>query len=534
MVDNKKRVSKLVKFGVNYFFPPALLFLLGLSWAFASPIGSAADDHFHLSSIWCAKGENNLCNNGPNEDTQLVARVLAAWPPCYVKWPSSFKSASCLSEIELPLQLIEIDKVYLNSPGNYPPLFYEVMKIFAGDNPYSSIQIMRIINTVIASFLLFLALLVSPFIVKRALIISWGIVVIPVGIFYIASTNPTSWAISSLGTFWAFILAIIYQRKRNNKLLLVAIIGASITLLLSLGSRSDSVVYLTISLIAIFIITFNKEIFINKSKRFYLSLSILLALFSFYFFSFVSRILIGGIGLRFPGAQSTNDQPNSLVNLLLDFPSFIVALFGGQSPYKDQFRGDLYKNFSYGISWSDFSLPTVTGISIFTSFIVLLFAGLNKASLKKMLSVATIFTTLILIVILTKGSSGIYLEAFNAVHFQPRYFIPGLLILTGFSFIKSGKNDPLLNPIPSAIVTTFLITGGSFAWLATISRFSVGPNSAFTNFWKDPLWWSLPESITRLEFFVVTFFITALWYISTILLWSLKLDKSRSIFLEKN
>jgi hypothetical protein len=43
-VDNKKRVSKLVKYGVNYFFPPALLFLLGLSWAFASPIGSAADD----------------------------------------------------------------------------------------------------------------------------------------------------------------------------------------------------------------------------------------------------------------------------------------------------------------------------------------------------------------------------------------------------------------------------------------------------------------------------------------------------------
>jgi hypothetical protein len=534
MVDNKEGLLKLVKYGVNYFFPPMLLFLLGLSWAFASPIGSAADDHFHLSSIWCAKGENNLCNDGPNEDTQLVARVLATWPPCYVKWPSSFKSAICLSEIELPLQLIEINKVYLNSPGNYPPLFYEVMKIFASDNPYSSIHIMRIINTLIASFLLFLALLVSPFIIKRALIVSWGIAVIPVGIFYIASTNPSSWAISSLGTFWAFILAIIYQRKRNNKLLVVAIIGASITLLLSLGSRRDSVIYLTISLIAIFIITFNKEIFINKSKRFYLSTSILIALLSFYLFSFVSRNLIGGIGLRFPGAQSTNDQPNSLVNLLLDFPSFIVALFGGQSPYKDQFRGDLSKNFSYGISWSDFSLPTVTGISIFTSFIILIFASLNKASVKKMLSVTTIFTTLVLIVILTKGSSGVSIHAFNDIHFQPRYFIPGLLILTGFSLIKSGKSKSLLNPLPSAIVTTFLIIGGSFAWLATISRFSLGPNSAFTNFWKDPLWWSLPETVTRLEFFVVTFFVTALWYISTILLWSLRLDKSKSIFLEMN
>jgi len=534
MNGNIENVSKLAKYGVNYFFPPVLLFLLGLSWAFASPIGSAADDHFHLSSIWCAKGENSLCNEGPNEDTQLVARVLASWPPCYVKWPSSFKSARCLSEIALPLQLIEINKVYLNSPGNYPPLFYEVMKLFAGDNPYSSIQIMRILNTVIASFLLFLALLVSPFIVKRALIVSWGIVIIPVGIFYIASTNPTSWAISGLGTFWAFILAIIYQRKRNNKLLLVSIIGASITLLISLGSRRDSVIYLTISLIAIFIITFNKEVFINKSKRFYLSASILIVLISFYLISFISGELIGGIGLRFPGAQFTKDQPNSLVNLLLDFPSFIVALFGGQSPYKDQFRGNLSKNFSYGISWSDFSLPTVTGISVFTSFIILLFAGLNKASLKKMLSVTTIAATLVLIVILTKGSSGVDFASFNAVHFQPRYFIPGLLILTGFSFIKSGKSEPLLNPIPVAIVTTFLIVGGSIAWLATISRFSVGPNSTFTNFWKDPLWWSLPESVTRLEFFIVTFFITALWYISTILLWSLKLDKSKSIFLEKN
>jgi hypothetical protein len=28
--------------------------------------------------------------------------------------------------------------------------------------------------------------------------------------------------------------------------------------------------------------------------------------------------------------------------------------------------------------------------------------------------------------------------------------------------------------------------------------------------------------------------ITTLWYISTILLWSLKLDKSKSIFLERN
>jgi len=86
MNGNIENVSKLAKYGVNYFFPPVLLFLLGLSWAFASPIGSAADDHFHLSSIWCAKGENSLCNEGPNEDTQLVARVLASWPPFYYKW----------------------------------------------------------------------------------------------------------------------------------------------------------------------------------------------------------------------------------------------------------------------------------------------------------------------------------------------------------------------------------------------------------------------------------------------------------------
>ena len=194
--------------------PPFFLLILGICWTLASPIGSAPDEDFHLTTIWCLKGENNLCNFGI-DNSRKVPALWSSWPPCYVSWPNSDKSAECLTNLELPLQLVATNRY--SRPGEDPVLFYQVMNSFAGDNPINSVNFMRFFNVLISSFSFFLAIYVAPFIVKRAIILSWGLVLIPIGIFNIASTNPSSWTITGIGTLWAFLLSLILSSPFESK-----------------------------------------------------------------------------------------------------------------------------------------------------------------------------------------------------------------------------------------------------------------------------------------------------------------------------
>jgi len=503
--------------------PPFFLLILGLCWTFASPIGSSPDEDFHLTTIWCLEGENNLCNFGVG-DSRKVPALWSSWPPCYVNWPNSDKSAECLTNLELPLQLVATNRY--SRPGEDPVLFYQVMNSFAGDNPTNSVNFMRFFNVLISSFLFFLAIYVAPFIVKRALILSWGLVLIPIGIFNIASTNPSSWTITGIGTLWAFILSLIFHRNSRTKMFYLSITGILLSLIISLGSRNDSRIYVLVTFIAVALLFMTKKWITGKIK---LKIFLLATLISItWAVLWIYRLIFVYPFWYYPGAEIEKDQPNALIALILEIPSFFLGILGGQIPANDLNKGDLFENFAYGISWSDFSFPSIVGILLGISFISVSSISINKLSLQKMFSLIFILFTIVAIIIYVKG----LVPEINDAQITPRYIFPLVLLLVGLALLSNTPNESLLGPIQSLIITTFLTIGGSIAWLVTISRFAIGPDADFTNFYQSPEWWGLSPTFSRLEFFALTLLITFFWYLSTIYVWGRMEESNEPTFIK--
>jgi hypothetical protein len=128
-----------------------LLIILGLTvlgtWSVASPVGSAADDNFHLASIWCGTFSEH-CNKS-NEDYQVPSETLLGM--CNIIWIDKNiekynQNAKCTSNAPNKYQKTS----YFNQKnGIYPSLFYDISSIFVGNSVQSSVIKIRIFWSVI-------------------------------------------------------------------------------------------------------------------------------------------------------------------------------------------------------------------------------------------------------------------------------------------------------------------------------------------------------------------------------------------------
>src|SRR5690606_18301480 len=126
------------RFRAIWLAPLLALVALG-GWVFASPAGSSPDDDYHLVSIWCAAGDRTaLCEQSGDPTTRMVSRALLDIN-CFAR--DSTESAACQTDVLEREELVETDRG--NFVGAYPPVFYNVMSLFAGHDIQTSILIMR-------------------------------------------------------------------------------------------------------------------------------------------------------------------------------------------------------------------------------------------------------------------------------------------------------------------------------------------------------------------------------------------------------
>ncbi|MET0782622.1 MAG: DUF2142 domain-containing protein, partial [Microbacterium sp.] len=202
---------------------PLLLFLSLVCWAFASPVASSPDDNFHLPSIWCGLGDREgLCEPSGDPDTRLVPTSVLTGP-CYAFRPE--ESAACWNPDDDALT----EATSMNASGAYPPLFYATMGVFAGEDISTSVIVMRIVNSAIFVGLLTAVFFVLPTRVRPALLISTLATSVPLGLFVVASTNPSSWAIASAAMVWVCLYGATQSEGRRQIVLgALAVIGAII------------------------------------------------------------------------------------------------------------------------------------------------------------------------------------------------------------------------------------------------------------------------------------------------------------------
>ncbi|HEU4808686.1 MAG TPA: DUF2142 domain-containing protein, partial [Homoserinimonas sp.] len=179
------------------YFAPALAVIALLAWALASPLGAAPDDDYHLVSTWCAT-DGAYCEPGETDASRVVPEALVH-AHCYAQ--DALQSAACQESISWTAAP-SVETKRGNFVGAYPPVYYAVMSIFAGEDVLSSALLMRLINILLFVGLTTALFVLLPAVRRPTLIWAWLVTTLPMGVFILSSNNPSSWAVMGLGTAW--------------------------------------------------------------------------------------------------------------------------------------------------------------------------------------------------------------------------------------------------------------------------------------------------------------------------------------------
>lgn len=216
------------------------LLVTGIAWALASPTGGAADETYHLASIWCPRPiDSSGCRTRlvDGEKEVLVPAKIAPRDPCFARDPG--KTAECT------LPLSDSEFVYSNryDDGNYPYGYYQFHHHLIGQDVDRSVMVIRLVNILISLSLLGGVSVLLPLCLRQgfalALLMAW----VPMGVYYVASVNPSGWALTGVMTYGAaFFGATQVTGRRRQLLLAFAALGA----LLCFLSRADASLFVLV------------------------------------------------------------------------------------------------------------------------------------------------------------------------------------------------------------------------------------------------------------------------------------------------
>lgn len=499
--------------------------LLGVVWAFASPRGSSADEDFHLVNIWCAWGDSEICQINPDAPgTALVPESLVySW--CYARWPAQI-SAGCLTE--LTMKPVEANR--LSTDGlSYSIAFFDTMRVMAGTNLELSVQVMRVFNVLVASLFFFWALISANWAISRALALSWGVAMVPLGVFFVASVNPSSWTIIGVGTYWAFLASLMSNspKTRGRKISLAA--GTAATALLAITARTDSVIYLAFATLAILIWRWEFiSIHLSRTSKLLLAAGVSIGLL---FTAWIQIRRYQVFPFSFPGAQTSTDQPVPAIKTLLEVPAFIYGLFGGQSaqtalrdsPIAQGLEGYRPVGFIQGLGWTDTQIPSMVALIIGAIVLAMMLMGWRTYEKTRVLAFLLLIVAFFAQLLLMRS----FVAFTGAAFIQPRYFFPIALVTIGIALsMKSPK--AFLNKFQALGITVFLALAGSIAWLAVSTRYAIGPEATYTNFGQPIEWW-WPAGPGRLSSFLIVTVVTTIWVAVSVYLTSIKASKTQNL-----
>lgn len=466
-----------------------------VSWSVSSPLGSAPDDAYHVSQIWCADNASDQCEIVSQEGQTLTVRVPYISPNCY--WNPNLQNASCISKAENVSE-----RVTTFGRSDYPNGFYKVLSLFVTENPTQSVLFMRIFNGFLSSVVLLSALVLAPRKHRFALVVSWIPVLTPHGFFFISSINPTGWSFLSIATNWIFLYLLLHDlpvTKRITARLCALVFMYSLTFLIGLSSRWDSRVFLVVTSFVVFLIA-NTEFRWVKVK--YLAFGAAS--------SALILIVLMQRSYRIRSAFSLNPIGNSagfetfqyLIYLLVHLIEFPVGVFGVDTAWGG--LGGLYPSTPPMVGYIGFSIALAS--------VVVAFIKPNRIQI-----VATSLIGLaILGAVYQQQNIGRYLVGDMVA---PRYIMGMTAVLLGIATLTSHESHNIFFKGHFRIGGTALLgIAHSVALYSNMDRFitfGLGSTGTFKGFEQDGRWW-WDSSISPYVVWVsgslaFVFFVTAVW-----------------------
>lgn len=216
----------------------ALLVAMG-AWTVSSPMGSSPDDGFHLTSIMCGPLRiENTCEQA--DSSPVLVPAAAVWSPCFAF--DATVSGNCQVPRYSPEATALIDTTAVNK-GFYPPGFYAFHSIFASTDAYFTSYAVRLANVIIYLLMVALAFFIAPPGNRRVLLVAQGLVLTPLAISIVPSTNPSSWAYTSVSLFGFVLISHVSPENRHRSVSTVLLLT---TVFVGALSRSDSVVWMAL------------------------------------------------------------------------------------------------------------------------------------------------------------------------------------------------------------------------------------------------------------------------------------------------
>jgi hypothetical protein len=487
------KFQKNLSANVTDFLFVVLFFGIGFLWLIFTPVGGSADDDFHLPSIWCANGNSETCQFINGNEVRIPEALGSTYlesgatgsPPCYVNWIGPSPSAQCLNTNSEEFVLTN----RFNNNNYYPFLFYKVMGKLVSEDIALSVFKIKLLNLSIATILVLMLLRISNTKVKRSFVLTTMTTLSPIGYILISSTNPTSWTLLGIFFYGTFLINLVECRKLNK---MYNYIGIIVSITLALGSRYDSLLFL-------FIITFAILIFYYKrlsliTKYIFLINSIVALLLAIVF---ASRKFGSFLGLNLNSSNA--EQPNAILNLIVELPAFFATFVGGQKPIWVQPDGELGRNFGYGVAWLEFNFPSITGLFLTLIIFYLIVTFIRDTPKLKIFSlIFMVLSTIFLILIMRAKYS--FLDGF---YFQTRYLYPLFLVFCFLVFLDYGGLDQKLKNFDLKLTGIFILIGNIFAWQFYVSRYVTGLEYPYTSFKTEILWWPDIMPLGRIATFIL-------------------------------
>ena len=450
-------------------FAPVLAFIALVAWAFASPIGAGPDDDYHLVSTWCANGGSAHCEPG-SDDTSRVVPVSLRDVACYAQHESRSATCQYTAWDSWPDDTVELKRG--NFVGEYPPVYYSLMRLMVGDDPQVSALVMRVVNAAIFVGLATALYALLPAIRRGTLLWGWLVTTVPLGMFLIPSNNPSGWAITGVGTAFLALLGWFGSEGRK-KWLLAALFLAGIVM--AGGARGDAAVYAAGAAVCATLLAAPPPR--TGWRELWLPALGLIAAYLLFTASGQTGVVNSGFGgdgstsLPIPGSDGNELRLEGFAlaafNLLM-LPMLWTGVWGG-----------------WGLGWLDTQLPAIVLWSATAAFIVVAFAGLGRLNLRKAVAVAGVLAVLIVLPVhvLTTGGDRV------GMNLQPRYLLPLIVLLALVLLSEPGMRRLRFTRIQTFAVLAALAVANLVSLQINIRRYVTGADQQGFNLDAGAEWW---------------------------------------------
>ena len=496
--------------GAAKFLRPLALLLLGVvtfgSWALSSAVGSAPDDDYHLTSIWCSSFAGDVCEVDPNGEGVYIPEALREAIYCYYHNPE--QSAGCQPFLDGTDPRPDVAFAHNNPHRNlYPDPYYQVQHLFKSENIEATALSIRFVNLslfLVVGFALFFAL---PVRLRSAWIWMWALGLVPMGMFIIPSSNPSSWALTAVAAGWMSLLGYLESKGPRAWVLGSLYLAMAV---IAVSARVDAVLYLGLaSLIAVWQSDTRGTELLKKT---WIGLvGVVFVVFQLIRNPANLERVVEGIGQRsdridepLPWVQSGQAVAEGFDwslfwNNALEIPGLWLGVFGG---------------FPWGtLGWLDTAIPQSVVFLVMLPLLGVLFLALREADPKKLIALAiSVFAVWALpMYLLQLGGFRVGEEV------QPRYLIPLMMVLLGTLVLNKSGLPVITDTRRVWFIVISLSVANSIALHTNIRRYTTGTRVQGFNLDSPREWWW--------PFFPDFFGPNFLWLVGTLafgtLLWAL-------------